>query len=347
MEEAGALVLELVTAREGEAPVYAETVTAADGGFVLDGLPEEDFTLWALGEQGAKLRSGVKAGAEDVQLVLEQGFTLEGLVMDLEEKPLAGVDVTILHEKHTRFFDTKSGPDGRYRIGPLPKAQYALTATREGWLPAFQHHGFLDIAEGRAALVRPSRLAGQVLLDGAPAADARVSVVAPQCVTFTKRELKTDAQGRFTLEGLGPCFYSFTAERDGLYAVSQLELDPQEPQPTELVLKLGEALNLEGTVRDETGQPVGGVAVTMNAEGGYLQSWKFETTADGHFNMGPVVPGRYEFSLVLEGYVDVFYEEHAFKRGMGPLDLTLQRASTVSGVVVDEEGQPVWRSMSG
>jgi hypothetical protein len=39
MGQADAQILENVGARFGEAPVYAETVTAADGSFMLQGLP--------------------------------------------------------------------------------------------------------------------------------------------------------------------------------------------------------------------------------------------------------------------------------------------------------------------
>ncbi|WP_224240722.1 carboxypeptidase-like regulatory domain-containing protein [Hyalangium gracile] len=340
LDEVGALVLELVSAREGEAPVYAETVTAADGAFVLAGLPEGDFTLWALGEQGAQLQSGVKAGAQAVELLLDEGRMWEGIVVDPEEQPVEGVALTILHKWHTRFFDTRSGEDGRFRIGPLPKGEYALTAEREGWLPTFRSHGFSKPLKSKVVLVRPSRLAGRVLRDGAPAPDVEVSVKAEQCVTFTEQKLRTSAEGRFSLERLGPCTYEFTAERDGLYAVDQVELEPTEPSP-ELVLNLGQALHMEGTVRDETGQPVEGATVSVSPDRGYFRFWEFVTKADGRYRVGPMEPGTYEFDIKRSGYVEVLSEEHELEQGGKPVDLTLRRAAIVSGVVVDEEGSPV------
>ncbi len=340
LEEAGAQVLELVSAREGEAPVYAETVTAADGSFVLDGLPEGDFTLWALGARGAELRPGVKAGAQEVELVLNEGITLTGIVQDQDEQPLPGVELTILHEQHTRFFDTRSGGDGRFRIGPLPKGRYGLVAASEGWLPEFLNHGYLDMLRGKVTLVRPSRIAGRVLLEGAPAPGAEVSVKARECQHFTEQVLKTNAEGRFALERIGPCTYELTAARDGLYAVTQLELEPLLKPPAEVVLNLGQAFLVEGTVRDDTRRPVAGATVTVRLDGEYLRPWKATTDAEGHYRLGPVEAGSYGFDVSASGYVDVS-EPHALARDTGPVDLTLRRAFPVAGLVVDDEGQPV------
>ncbi|WP_224365643.1 carboxypeptidase regulatory-like domain-containing protein [Hyalangium versicolor] len=339
LEESSARVLELVLAREGEAPVYAETVTAADGGFVLEGLPEGDFTLWALGEQSAGLRSGVKAGAQDVELVLDAGLMVGGTVMDSDGQPLAGVALTILHERHTRFFDTLSGTDGRFSVGPLPKGDYGLTAELEGWLPEFRTHADLE-GEHEVFLYRPSRLAGRVLREGAPVPGVEVVVTAEGCRSLTERKVSADGEGRFALEGVGPCVYDFVAEQKGLYAVGHVELEPQMAPP-EVVLNLGQALLVEGTVRDEAGQPVEGASVAVNLWGRSSQAWQAVTTQDGHYRLGPMEPGTYALDIERSGYVDVRDEEYVLELGMEPVEWVLQRAATVSGMVVDEEGKPV------
>ncbi|WP_255637569.1 carboxypeptidase regulatory-like domain-containing protein [Hyalangium versicolor] len=339
MQESRGFILELVGAREGEAPLYGETVSAADGSFELERLPEGDFTLWAFGERGAQLRLGVKAGAQDVELVLEEGITLEGVVLNEGKQPLAGAQVTLLNERHTRFFDTRSGPDGRFRVGPLPKGDYAAIAASEGWLPTFESHDFLDGLKWKLVLVRPKNLVGRVLLDGAPVPGADVTVKAWECQSFTERKLKTDAEGRFTLEQLEPCAYDFTAERDGRYALAQHVLAPRQPAP-EVVLNLGEALTVEGTVWDEARHPVPGAVVKAKPHRDYLRSWTSTTDARGHYRIGPVKPGSYNFEVSRAGYLDLD-EPRKLGRDMGAMDLTLQRAVVLAGRVVDDEGQPL------
>ena len=62
MDEVVSTVLELVTVHEGEAPAYAETSTAEDGTFTLDGLPPGSFALWAVEARGAGMWPDVAAG---------------------------------------------------------------------------------------------------------------------------------------------------------------------------------------------------------------------------------------------------------------------------------------------
>ncbi|MFE8595522.1 carboxypeptidase-like regulatory domain-containing protein [Archangium violaceum] len=164
VKESAGTVLEQTLARQGESFVYAETTTADDGGFTLDGLPEGLFALWAVDTRGAGMWREVLAGTEGLELKLGEGVMLEGGVVEEDKFPLAGVRVTAVHKTHTRFFDAETGADGRYRMGPLPVAEYLLVYEKEGWLPA--------LGEGRSTapvrLHRPRRLTGRVLSGGAP-----------------------------------------------------------------------------------------------------------------------------------------------------------------------------------
>ena len=74
------MLVELVGARLGEAPVFAEATTDAEGRFVLEGLPEGSVTLWALGEASAGVQPDVPVGRDGVVLELEEGRFVEGNV---------------------------------------------------------------------------------------------------------------------------------------------------------------------------------------------------------------------------------------------------------------------------
>jgi protocatechuate 3,4-dioxygenase beta subunit len=340
MVESEYQVVDHVVARHGEAPLYAQATTGADGGFVLEGLPEGTFMLWALGERGAKRQQDVAAGAEGVELVLDSGLTVQGVVTDEEGSPLPEVRLTFLHEGHTRFFDTRSGADGEYRMGPLPKDRYALVAEKEGWLPRFVPGAFLE-SQAEVVLYRPIRLPGRVLLAAAPAPGLEVRLVSLDSPEFEPRVAVADAEGRFAFEALGPGEYRLTASSGEQHAIEDVELEGARRAPKEVELNLGEARYVEGTVQDGSRRPVGGASITVRPRDEYVREWTAVTDAEGHYRLGPVEPGAYTFDLSAPRYVDVEDEPRRLEADTGRVDFTLRSAATVTGVVVDEEGQPV------
>jgi protocatechuate 3,4-dioxygenase beta subunit len=334
MNEAASAVVEFVLGREGEAPVYAETSTEEDGTFTLDGLPSGSFALWAVDARGASMWPDVAAGQEGLTLTLGAGLTLEGSVSSEDGAPLAGARVTAVHPEHTRFFDTETGEDGRYRLGPLPLASYRVAVSKEGWTP--------ELAEGteheQVVLGRPRRLVGHVLSNGRPTPDVQVRAMlwpmlddGEQKGVHPDRLATTDAEGRFTFEGLwSSSEYVLTATRGEQHALLRVERDTFPP---EVVLELGGALRVEGTVRDEAGGPVAGAFVRG-------KGYDAVTDAAGHYQLGPLEPGSIRVRATAARYGD---DSEDVESGPGNVrvDFTLAATVPIEGVVVDDAGQPV------
>jgi protocatechuate 3,4-dioxygenase beta subunit len=341
IDEAEALVLELAGARQGEAPVHAEATTAADGTFTLEGLPDGPLTLWALGETGAAMRSGIPAGTDGVELVLEEGHTLTGAVHG-EGAPLAGVRVTAVSVQHTRFFDTATGVDGDYRAGPLPPGSYVLLLIKEGWLPAMLPSGLTRLGHaGKVTLHRPRTLTGRVLSSGAPAPGVQVRVGAGSALPGpSSRTVTADAQGRFTLL-LPPGAHTLSAASEGRSALARVELGAGPPP--EVVLELGSALQLSGHVLDERRRPVAGARLELRHPADASQQWAAVTDAEGRYAFGPLEPGDWELGIQARRYLDVPVETYTLPPDMGPLDFTLVRLPSVEGRVTDTTGRPLPR----
>lgn len=335
MGQVGAQILESVGARFGEAPVYAETVTAADGSFVLQGLPEGEFALWALSDQGAVLRPGMAAGAEGVELVLGNGWVLEGLVADPSDRPLPDVRVTLLHAEHTRFFDTRTGGDGRFRVGPLPKGDYGLVAEKEGWLPEYVEPFMVRRDRRKVVLVQPGRIVGRVLSDEMPAPGAEVRAKGED---ETEQVTETDAEGRFTFERMKPISYVLTATREGRHAVVEAALAIPGTSSDEVVLRLGDARPVAGTVRDDAGRPVAGARIALRGIDSYQRAF---TDAQGHYRMELIEKGTYYFEVVAPRHRDLSEEKRELTSSSEPIDFTLARTLSISGTLVDEQGNPV------
>ncbi|MCP3136912.1 carboxypeptidase regulatory-like domain-containing protein [Pyxidicoccus xibeiensis] len=333
LSKAAGPLLEFVIAREGEAPVYAETVTESDGTFTLEGLPPGSFALWAMDARGAGMWPEVPAGTEGLTRVLGAGVTVEGRVSSEDGAPLAGVQVTAVHTGHTRFFDTETGADGRYRLGPLPLAEYRTAFSKEGWLPQLGK----GAEHEQVTLHRPRRLVGRVLGEGRPAPGVRVQAERLGKPTGDDRQdstleqvATTDAEGRFTFEALGTAAYRLSATLGDRHAFAQVE---QDALPSEVILELGSALRVEGTVRDAAGTPVPGARV-------YATQHEALTDAAGHYALGPMEPGRHRVRVSVPRYL---FASEVVESGPGNarVDFTLESSVPIEGVVVDGEGHPV------
>ncbi|MFP2927005.1 carboxypeptidase regulatory-like domain-containing protein [Pyxidicoccus sp. 3LG] len=332
---ANELILDLVTAREGEAPVHGEATTAEDGSFVLEGLPQGPLALWVLSGRGAVMRPAIPAGTEGVELVLESGRGVEGTVLG-DGTPLAGARVTVVTDEHTRFFDATTDAKGRFHLGPIPDGLLFLVASSEGWLPELVSLG----KARKVTLHRPHPLAGRVLFEGAPVPGVEVRVSSGEDLPgVSDRKATSDAQGRFSFVLPSGGTRALSAAHDGRYAIARVELSASTP--ADIVLELGSALQVEGLVSDEDRRPVTGARVSLISPGGgtVMES---VTGADGHYRAGPVEPGTWSFRVEADRYVDLPEPvEHTLTQGMGRVDFTLARASSVTGRVTDAEGRPL------
>jgi protocatechuate 3,4-dioxygenase beta subunit len=152
-------------------------------------------------------------------------------------------------------------------------------------------------------------------------------------------EARTDARGRFRLEGIAPGLQSLTAIAHGLGSARKNEVRPGST--VNLIARPGGWL--AGRVTDPQGRPVAGALVRAELEPQFWTSSSVETTdADGRFEIAGLDPGTYtvmarhaDFAAALAGGVAVTGE------GRGDLAIVLTTGAAVSGRLVDNEGRPL------
>lgn len=335
----------LIDEGRGTAPLLTRATTAEDGSFMLEGLPEGSVALWAVGAQGSALELDVATSSQAVELILQPSDVFTTRVVDEAVRPVADASVTLFHAEHSRYFETRTDAEGRFRVGPLPPGDYALVVSSPGFLTA---HLTDIVAEDLSAedlvLHRPRRIVGQVLLDERPVAGVRVRAHDSEYEPETDGEAPftgvTDAQGRFVLEDVSPGDYVLRAAQGDHQGETETTL-AEEQAEAEVTLHLGTVVKVEGLVRDEAGQPVADAKVTLDTHGDVSMSTVVDTGADGRFVFHSATLGHNDFSVFAVGYQHLSVSDVVVTRKPAPLDFTLKRAFVLAGVVTDTEGNPL------
>lgn len=188
-------------------------------------------------------------------------------------------------------------------------------------------------------------LRGVVVAEGAPVADAVVSVMAGQGAdTQTTR---SDAQGRFELDGLEPGRHAVSATAHGYLPAVVRGVDPSAGVSITLTLQLG-GHPLRGTVSDATGGSIEGAVVRATPLAGVASLRRldgFGTLADddGAYVL-QVEPGRYRVEV---SHPDYAPERRTVEVGPGAQsqDFALVPMGVIEGVVRERSGgDPVPRA---
>ncbi|MFZ5441881.1 MAG: carboxypeptidase regulatory-like domain-containing protein [Myxococcota bacterium] len=221
--------LELVLSREGgvvRGRVVDETgravprfevngvsFTPTDGRFELEAHDDEaHLSVTARGFTRTQLEAKLEHGEKDVgDVVLRKGFTLLVEAHDDEGRPLEGVRVAASQRGGGDTCETKQ--DGRCEIDSLARVETLVKASKQGHRPARESVR----AEQLDAPVRLSlpavhgRVLGQAFGPGARPLASRTLAVAGE----VDRSVMTDAQGRFSADGLPDGRYCISLELPG------------------------------------------------------------------------------------------------------------------------------------
>ncbi|WP_147441989.1 carboxypeptidase regulatory-like domain-containing protein, partial [Corallococcus exercitus] len=334
-------VQELMEAHRGGAFVLSRTTSAQDGTFTLEDLPGGKVTLWALGPRSAGLQEDVVTGTQDVTLELASSHPVTGRVVDEDGAPLSNVQLTVLHTGTARYFETRTGADGRFSVGPLPDADtYGLLALHPGRLPVWEQELAAGPLVADLVMFAPRRIVGTVVDGEQPVAGATVTEVDGD------RVATTDAQGRFTFDGLAPDDYTLEAEQGGLQARETVKLT-EEQREAPVTLRLGTSFFVEATVRDAAGNPVANAEVNADLQTDIAERYGsgiFQplgtTDADGRVRLGPLRAGSYSFQVEADRMLDLT-AVRTVAAGGPPLEFVLAPALLVEGHVTDTAGKPL------
>ena len=289
------------------------TQAAADGTFRLEGFAQDAVvTLYVNAWSQSRDRSfrplnlkNVRAGTEGVQLRLEAGVTLSGIVVDADGKPAANVWLQC------------TGADGN-GIGAEMAMDGAFTL--RGLTPGTVEISVHGQNDGRA-------LASGLKFE-APGKDARI--VLPRMQKFTGRLLGSDTKGFYVgLSPLGPSgsrgqsmggqtqpdgTFSIDVPGDGPFRLTaqraaddRYGLVESVRVGAEVSVRLDVGLAIEGTLEDAAGKPSGENSWVMFSNDKWSGNGK--VGGDGTFRARGLPPGRYKVAFSAGGSYERWADE--------------------------------------
>jgi protocatechuate 3,4-dioxygenase beta subunit len=327
-------------------------VTGPTGDYRLEGLPADLVSIQAGAEDYPLTRVGVRVpeGEREVRqdFTLLRGATASGIVTDSQGRPVGGATVGPALATGGKAL---TGADGRFTLTGLPvERSLTLDAVAKGYVtgrskPLRSMSG--EVFDGvTIVLSRGGSVVGRVLDHaGNPAAGATVRLVplAREGGVSLLPAATTGPDGQFTIDPVLPGDHRATATLRGTLGGSA-----DVPGVTEggmvggIVIRLGAAESITGSVTDPAGQPVAGAQVSARPvepiPGGRYAS--ASAGEDGTFSLEGLLPGRYHVGVrSVRGGPEAAVAEVA--SGTTGVKLTLPSTGSISGRVIRPDGTPV------
>ncbi len=329
------------------APLREPWVSRGDGTFRIAPIPPgrvrvlarhpqyvEGMSEIVLLEPGAGGLAG--SAAPEVTLVLSSGGALEGRVVDEGARPVAGARVSLSGGAFEH--STRTASDGTFAFASVP-ANAILLVSRDPLALSAEVRMPVEVPErGRRDLTvtlpeaRPP-LHVRVTDDrGYPLSMVQVGASSLDPAVPLRTTAFTDSRGEATLLGAHGIALQIEA-RAPAHATTRTESDGQ----SDVTVVLAPGMSVSGEVRaSRHGEPIAGADVLLYADDGPHRA---RTDAAGRYQLADLPSGKARLEARAPGYAPASRASLVLVSELPRLELEDEAA--VTGVVVDDRGQPV------
>lgn len=327
-------------------PERAMTDARGDARLVLEA-PAGHLARFSVERAGFERNDGevaLAAGPNRVTIALREGGRLEGLVVDDEGHPLEGAVVLArpTSDEGREPWRRETDADGRFSFDTLALGEQRVDIDADR-MEQTTRRVMASLTAGdpvRFALHRTGLIDGRVVdADDAPVAGARVTLAGSG--VWPPRDLETDAEGRFRVEGVPGGVYELRAASPGRVSEPREGILLAAGGHAEVDLVLGPAFALSGRVLEAgTGVAVAGAEVLVAEDALSFSPRAARTAADGTYRVDGLRGVPHRVSVRAEGFVPIIGETRTPAVAAVAV-IELVRGAVVAGVVVDDDDRPV------
>jgi hypothetical protein len=270
---------------------------------------------------------------------------LRGTVVDSRRLPLPDV-LVIAWPKGKRgqaIAQARTDEDGHFILPRLAPDRWKLLVEAGGLGTLETERQVPEDGPAVLMLEGESRALTGIVTDAAARPQAGANVVVGSPGLRWTRSATSDANGIFTVPGLGSGRYTLRARLGQRVSHTQVVvLGSVTPRPTHVQLSLQLGVMVGGRVLDDAGKALAGADVDVMAMPSDDLPVSGQSGRDGTFQVGPIAPGKYQVLARLEGHVLIDAPEPVLgSRPSAWFDLRLARTAKVVGRVVDDSGRPM------
>jgi uncharacterized GH25 family protein len=282
-----------------------------DGSFTLTGLGAGPYDVHvsvddAAGNYRPKSVVGVAVGAKDLEIVLEDGLTIAGVIVDDVGKPLAqtALEFTSVGTEDGDSFMAYADSAGKFSLAGLAPGAYRPSIANYGgsnqsWTLASKSTVAAGTTNLRLVAVKGLSIAGVVVdEDGKPLERVWVHVVDTKDPEAS-RDGQTNASGAFEVAGLDKA-RSYVVRATMQNRVGAMVGDVQVGA-TGVKLVLAKGLTSSGRALDAAGKPLSRCRLAFSRAGQEedTDTKSAQTDADGAFTVAGLAPGVYDAKALL------------------------------------------------
>ena len=342
---AGALVL----VRSGERS-RASAQCDAEGRFSIRGIRPGLLELRAVspGLTGEPIHFDLAAGesAEELEIPLSPGLSIEGIVRSAQGEPLPGVVVERVAEDRdlaTRLVATRARTDaeGVYRLSGLPYGPVRLRARRADLIASEKTIELaMETTDLDWQLGAGERLRGRIVTaEGRPVVGAAISVFDDQGRGVVDGVL-SDGKGSFELEGLPAGVVRVVGEPVAEARTEEVVTLVAGADPPPIVLRCPPAASLAGRLYGASVEVL--AKAQLWATGPQGEQRAGELTRDGGYRIPALAPGSWRVAIRVPGWPREVSRETQLKAGeAATLDLDLSLAGFRLWGQVARDGEPL------
>lgn len=290
----------------------------------------------------------------EIDIEIEVGMNLSGIVIDPDHRPVAGALIETTMMAHADAFPeimTVSGADGRFTI----RACHTLClvgARAEGYVAS--NVRFLHGKKGNHAEVELMLGPKGAVVDGI-VVDEDGRAVPNAIIIIGKGELsgipgrdhippfaaltRTDENGKFHAIGVEAGTQPVMARAKG-FAPYESECEVATDASTSLKLTLAKGADIHGVVHDETGKVVGRTEIKVGTWSDF-RFFRTRTASDGSYQLSGLPAGEIKVEADHDDFGKAQQVTTTTAGETATVDLTLSRGFQLRGRVVDPDGNPV------